>query len=42
MSDVRGQVVADYQNYLEEEWVAQLRKKYKVKVDNKVLKKLKD
>lgn len=42
MSDVRGQVVADYQNYLEDEWVAQLRKKYKVTVDNKVLKKLKD
>lgn len=42
MSDVRGQVVADYQNYLEDEWVAQLRKKYKVTIDNKVLKKLKD
>ena len=26
--DVRGQVSADYQNYLEKEWVASLRKKY--------------
>ncbi len=26
--DVRGQVSADYQNYLEKEWVESLRKKY--------------
>lgn len=37
VSDVRGQVVSDYQNYLEEKWVEQLRKKYKVEVDKKVL-----
>ena len=28
----------DYQKYLEEKWVKSLRKKYKVKVDKKVLK----
>jgi peptidyl-prolyl cis-trans isomerase SurA len=37
VDDVRGQVVADYQVELEERWVAQLRAKYKVEVDRKVL-----
>lgn len=36
--DVRGLVVADYQEALEKEWVAELRRKYAVKVDEKVLK----
>ncbi|MBO5864691.1 MAG: peptidylprolyl isomerase [Bacteroidaceae bacterium] len=36
--DVKGLVTADYQKYLEEKWVKSLRKKYKVKVDKKVLK----
>ena len=36
--DVRGQVVADYQEQLEKEWVAELRKRYAVKVDEAVLK----
>ena len=40
LSDVRGSVVADYQNLLEEEWVAQLRKKYEVKINRKELDKL--
>lgn len=35
--DVRGQVTTDYQNYLEQKWVEQLRKKYKVKIDKKIL-----
>ena len=35
--DVREQVVADYQDLLEKKWVAELRKRYKVKVDKKVL-----
>lgn len=38
MADVRSQVVADYQEELEKAWVAQLRKKYKVDIDNDVLK----
>ena len=37
-TDVKGQVTADYQNQLEEQWVAQLRNKYKVKINKKVLK----
>lgn len=36
--DVKGAVTADYQKYLEEKWVKSLRKKYKVKIDNDVLK----
>lgn len=35
--DVRGQVTTDYQNYLEQKWIEQLRKKYKVKIDKKIL-----
>jgi peptidyl-prolyl cis-trans isomerase SurA len=37
-TDVRGLVVADYQEELEKNWVAELRKKYAVKVDEEVLK----
>lgn len=37
LDDVRGQVVADYQNQLEEEWVNSLRKTYKVTVNKDVL-----
>ena len=37
-TDVRGLVVADYQEQLEKEWVAQLRRKYSFKVNKKVLK----
>ncbi len=36
--DVKGAVTADYQKYLEEKWVKQLRKKYKVQVNKDVLK----
>lgn len=36
--DVRGLVTADYQEYLEKEWIQKLRNKYPVKVDQKVLK----
>lgn len=37
-TDVRGLVVADYQDELEKEWVAELRRKYPVTVDREVLK----
>lgn len=37
-TDVRGLVTADYQDMLEKEWVATLRKKYKFYVDKDVLK----
>lgn len=39
--DVRGAVTTDYQNYLEGQWVSQLRKQHKVKVNDKVLKQIK-
>ncbi|MCH5346068.1 MAG: hypothetical protein J1E63_03095, partial [Muribaculaceae bacterium] len=38
--DMRTDVTADYSQYLEQEWVKALRKKYKVKVNKKVLKSL--
>lgn len=37
MGDVREQVVADYQDQLEKQWVAALRKKHKVVVDKQVV-----
>ncbi len=36
-TDVRGQVVADYQDQLEKEWVARLRQKYSVVVNKEVV-----
>lgn len=36
-TDVKALVVADYQDQLEKDWVATLRKKYPVSVDEKVL-----
>lgn len=36
-TDVRGQVTADYQTYLEEQWIEQLRKKYAVILNEDVL-----
>ena len=35
--DVRGLVVADYQDALEKEWIAKLRKKYNVVINKEVL-----
>ncbi len=37
----RGIITADYQNYLEKEWVKELREKYSVDVDSKVMQTLK-
>ena len=41
VNDIKGPVVSDYQNYLEKAWVEELKAKYPVKVDAKVLKKVK-
>jgi len=40
-TDVRGLVTADYQEYLEQEWIKALRAKYTVSVDQNVLKTVK-
>ena len=40
-TDVRGLVVADYQDQLEREWVAELRRRYTFSVDENVLRQVK-
>lgn len=35
--DARGFVINDYQNWMEDQWIAELKKKYPVKIDEKVL-----
>ncbi|WP_034261695.1 peptidylprolyl isomerase [Altibacter lentus] len=40
LEEVRGKVLSDYQNYVEENWMQSLRSKYKVEVNKKVLKKV--
>jgi peptidyl-prolyl cis-trans isomerase SurA len=40
MDEAKGYVIADYQDYLEKEWISELQKKYPVKVNKKVLKSL--
>lgn len=36
--EAKGQVIADYQNYLETEWINYLKKKYSVEINQEVLK----
>jgi peptidyl-prolyl cis-trans isomerase SurA len=36
LNDIRGAMTADYQNYLEKEWIAELRAKYPVTVNREV------
>ncbi len=40
LPDARGYAVADYQDYLEKQWIEELRKSYPVKVDEMVLRSL--
>ena len=40
LKEIKGQVINDYQNFLEKEWIADLRSKSKIKVRKKELKKL--
>ena len=37
LKDTRGKVISDYQNYLEENWLSELRNKYTVSINTKVL-----
>jgi len=36
LSEVRGQVISDYQKYLESQWVAELRNKYPVTINKRL------
>ncbi|OON67971.1 peptidylprolyl isomerase [Hymenobacter sp. CRA2] len=40
LADARGQATSDYQNYLEQEWIKELRAKYPVKVNEAEVNKL--
>jgi peptidyl-prolyl cis-trans isomerase SurA len=40
LKEARGYVVADYQEYLEKEWISNLEKEYKIEINNDVLNKL--
>jgi len=42
LSETRGMVIADYQTYLEKEWISDLKKRYEVKVNKQVLRTLKE
>lgn len=37
LEEVRGEMMSGYQEYLENEWIAQLKEKYSVRIDNAVL-----
>jgi peptidyl-prolyl cis-trans isomerase SurA len=39
-SEIRGLLIADYQNHLEKKWVRELRDKYEVFVNEEVLKQI--
>jgi peptidyl-prolyl cis-trans isomerase SurA len=41
LSEVRGQAIADYQEFLEKEWLALLRQKYTITINHEVLEKVK-
>ena len=36
-TDVKGKVIADYQKYLEAQWIKSLRNKYKIEINKDVL-----
>lgn len=41
LSEIKGIVISEYQNYLEKEWIKELRAKYTVSVNQEVLKSIK-
>ncbi len=41
LNETRGLVTADYQNYLEKEWIGKLREEYDINIDRDVLSKIK-
>lgn len=40
LSEIRGEVMSDYQNHIEEQWLIKLRDKYNVSINKKALKKI--
>lgn len=38
--EIQGKVISDYQNYLEKQWINELRDKYDVQINHQVLKKI--
>jgi len=40
LNETRGYHIADYQQYLEDQWIKELRNKYRVKINNRLLKTL--
>ena len=40
LNEIRGQVIADYQNYLEDMWIKKLRSKFTVSINDKALSKI--
>jgi len=42
LDETRGMAIANYQTHLEKEWIAELKKRYEVKVDKQVLRDLKE
>ena len=40
LEDIKGKVINDYQNYLEEQWLKSLEEKYPVKIDEVELSKV--
>ncbi|MDE6085784.1 MAG: peptidyl-prolyl cis-trans isomerase, partial [Muribaculaceae bacterium] len=41
VADERGAITTDYQNYLEEQWIKEMRSRHKIKINKKVLKEAK-
>ncbi|MNL79225.1 hypothetical protein D3C87_2057800 [compost metagenome] len=41
LDEAKGKVINDYQQYLEENWVSDLKKEFKVEVDKQVFEKVK-
>ena len=41
LDEARGQITSDYQNYLEEQWIMELKQKYFVEVDQSLLARIK-
>ncbi|WP_258928901.1 hypothetical protein [Flavobacterium davisii] len=41
LEETKGKVISDYQQYLEDNWVSELKKEFKVNINNNVFEKLK-